>query len=116
MHTLLTAQRRMGKTSLVHYEERLRMVLGDGGYTEALSLLAEAVVNDGLLTHRAVELHRSTAGEENRTAAVLHVLRHDGYLEETEGGYAFVSGLLEDWWRARHGQSLTSVTRRRAGV
>ena len=28
-----------GQASLVHYEERLRMVLGDGGYTEALSLL-----------------------------------------------------------------------------
>ncbi len=104
-----------GQASLVHYEERLRMVLGDEGYTEALSLLSEAVVNGGLLTHRVVELYRGEAvemGEEDSVATVLYVLQHDGYLEESEDGYAFVSGLLEDWWRARHGQSFTSITQR----
>ncbi len=34
---------------------------------------------------------------------VLRVLEHDGYLERHGDGYRFVSGLLEDWWRARHG-------------
>ncbi len=102
-----------GQASLVHYEERLRMVLGDEGYTEALSLLSEAVVNGGLLTHRIIELYRGEAvetGEEDSVATALYVLQHDGYLEESEGGYAFVSGLLEDWWSARHGQSFTSIT------
>ncbi|MCY3782158.1 MAG: ATP-binding protein [Chloroflexi bacterium] len=104
-----------GQAGLVHYEERLRMVLGDGGYTEALSLLSEAVVNGGQLTHRVIELYRSEAAEtaeENNVVNVLYVLQHDGYLEECEGGYAFVSGLLEDWWRARHGQSFTSIVDR----
>ena len=104
-----------GQVGLVHYEERLRMVLGDEGYTEALSLLSEAVVNGGLLTHRVIELYRVEAvetGDEDSVATVLYVLQHDGYLEESEGGYAFVSGLLEDWWRARHGQSFTSITDR----
>ena len=104
-----------GQASLVHYEERLRMVLGDKGYTEALSLLSEAVVNGGLLTHRIIELYRGEAVEtceEDSVATALYVLQHDGYLEESEGGYAFVSGLLEDWWRARHGQSFTSITNR----
>ena len=105
-----------GQASLVHYEERLRMVLGDGGYTEALSLLSEAVVNGGQLTHKVIELYRGEAaaemGAEDNVINVLYVLQHDGYLEEYEGGYAFVSGLLEDWWRARHGQSFTSITLR----
>lgn len=102
-----------GQASLVHYEERLRMVLGDEGYIEALSLLSEAVLNGGLLTHRTIELYRGEAvemGEEDSVTTVLYVLQHDGYLEEGEGGYAFVSGLLEDWWSARHGQSFTSIT------
>ena len=104
-----------GQRDLVHYEERLRMVLGDEGYTDALSLLSEAVVNGGLLTHPVVGLYRSEADakEEGDTMAdVLYVLQHDGYLEECEGGYSFVSGLLEDWWRARHGQQFTSITQR----
>ena len=104
-----------GQAGLVHYEERLRMVLGDKGYTEALSLLSEAVVNAGLLTRRVIDLYRSeasSASEGDSVADVLYVLQHDGYLEECEGGYAFVSGLLEDWWRARHGQSFISITLR----
>ena len=104
-----------GQAGLVHYEERLRMVLGDGDYIEALSLLSEAVVNGGQLTRKVIELYRSAAAEtaeEDNVGNVLYVLQHDGYLEECEGGYAFVSGLLEDWWRARHGQSFTSITDR----
>ena len=104
-----------GQASLVHYEERLRMVLGDEGYTEALSLLSEAIVNGGRLTRDVIELYRSDAaakGEEDNVVNVLYVLQHDGYLAECNGGYAFVSGLLEDWWRARHGQSFTSIALR----
>ena len=104
-----------GQGDLVHYEERLRMVLGDDGYTGALSLLSEAVVNDGLLTHPVVDLYRGEAaatGEAASITDVLYVLRHDGYLEECESGYAFVSGLLEDWWRARHGLQFISITQR----
>ena len=104
-----------GQRDLVHYEERLRMVLGDEGYTDALSLLSEAVVNSGLLTHPVVGLYRSEADtkEEGDTMAdVIYVLQHDGYLEECDNGYVFVSGLLEDWWRARHGRQFTSITER----
>ena len=104
-----------GQRDLVHYEERLRMVLGDDGYTDALSLLSEAVVNDGLLTHPVVRLYRDEVvaeREEDGMVDVLYVLQHDGYLEECDGGYGFVSGLLEDWWRARHGRQFTSITQR----
>ena len=89
------------------------MVLGDHGYTSALSLLSEAAVSDGLLGRTVLERYReSEDGEESRTEDVLYVLEHDGYLEECTGGYRFVSGLLEDWWRTRHGQRFTSITRR----
>ena len=72
-------------------------------------------MNGGLLTYRVIELYRDEAvqtGDEDSVATVLYVLQHDGYLEESEDGYTFVSGLLEDWWRARHGQSFTSITNR----
>ena len=104
-----------GQIDLVHYEERLRMVLGDDGYTSALSLLTEAAVNGGLLTHAVVKLYRGgvgTPGKENNVEDVLYVLEHDGYLEECESGYTFVSRLLEDWWRARHEQRFTPIGQR----
>ena len=66
-----------GQAGLVHYDERLRMVLGDEGYTEALSLLSEAVANGGLLTRQVVELYRSEpagAGDGDSVANVLYVL------------------------------------------
>ena len=102
-----------GQVDLVHYEERLRMVLGDESYVDALSLLSEAVVNDGLLTDKVIELYLGEAADtagSKRVADVLYVLQHDGYLQECKGGYSFVSGLLEDWWRARYGQRFTSIT------
>ena len=40
---------------------------------------------------------------------VLHVLQHDGYLEPRDGGYRFVSRLVEDWWRGRYGQGFVPV-------
>ena len=106
-----------GQIDLVHYEERLRMVLGDEGYTKALSLLSEAAVGGGLLALPVVELYRredAASGEGSGVGDVLYVLEHDGYLEECEGGYRFVSGLLEDWWYARHGQRFISIERRQA--
>ena len=41
--------------------------------------------------------------------SVLHLLEHDGYLERRNGGYRFVSGLLEDWWSNRHGRHFVPV-------
>ena len=47
-----------------------------------------------------------------RVAAVLHVLEHDGYLTRHEDGYRFVSGLVEDWWRARHSHGFVPFNQR----
>ena len=41
-----------------------------------------------------------------------HTLQHDGYLASEGNGYRFVSGLLEDWWRARHGRHFVPIDER----
>ena len=106
-----------GQIDLEHYEGRLKMILGIESYKTALDLLTEAAVNEGLLTHQAVQNFRdslmsSPAEDEVSIDDVLYSLEHDGYLESQAGGYRFVSGLLEDWWRARHGQYFTPISKR----
>ena len=110
-HELLSVR---GQIGLVHYEDRLRMVFGPECYTTALALLTEAAVNDGLLTHETAkrygEVELPVLTDEGITIDnMLYTLEHDGYLEAQGEGYRFVSGLLEDWWRARHGQPFTSI-------
>ena len=105
-----------GSADLDHYESRLKLVLGPEGCRDALDLLTEAAVNSGVLKHGAIERYRDYF--RNRAAGtvpiedVLRVLEHDGYLEAQQDGYRFVSGLLEDWWRARHGRHFVSVEKR----
>ena len=98
-----------GQIDLDHYESRLRMALGASGYESALELLTEAAVNDGLLTARALRAYRDAdhaepPGRQVAVDDVLLALEHDGYLERHGDGYRFVSGLLQDWWNARHGR------------
>ena len=107
-----------GQADLDHYESRLKLVLGPEGCRDALDLLTEAAVNRGVLKHGAIERYRDYF--RNRAAGtvpiedVLRVLEHDGYLEAQQDGYHFVSGLLEDWWRARHGRHFVPVAQRAA--
>jgi len=106
-----------GQIDLEHYETRLRLTLGTDGYRTAIDLLTEAAVNDGLLTHGAVRLHLELMPPSQPDGAVtvediLYSLEHDGYLERQEDGYYFVSGLLQDWWHARHGHYFTPIAER----
>ena len=106
-----------GQVYLEHYQSRLRMVLGDDGYEDALELLTEAAVSDGRLTDdsiRRYETYRSVLSPETsvRITGVLHVLEHDGYLTRHDDGYRFVSGLVEDWWRARNGRGFVPFNER----
>ena len=106
-----------GQIDLEHYETRLRMTLGTDGYRTAIDLLTEAAVNDGLLTNGAVRLHLaavspSRSDEEVPVEYILYSLEHDGYLERCDEGYRFISGLLQDWWYARHGQYFTPMAER----
>ena len=108
-----------GQVYLEHYQSRLRMVLGDDGYQDALEMLTEAAVADGRLTDdsiRRYETYRSVLSTESATRIrdVLHVLEHDGYLARHDDGYRFVSGLVEDWWRARNARGFVPFSDRQA--
>lgn len=106
-----------GQINLQHYEDRLRTVMGNQGYTTAISILTEAAANGGLLTEHAArsyenELMASRHPDDLSINGILHLLEHDGYLERQDEGYRFVSGLLEEWWRARHGRFFTPIAER----
>ena len=107
-----------GQMDLEHYENRLKMVLGREGYRTALEILTQAAVNDGWLRNNALNLYREyfqgraqaeTEADPVPIEDVLYVLEHDGYLERQGDGYRFVSGLLEDWWRARHSRHFVPI-------
>ena len=96
-----------GQVDLSHYETRLNAVLGPSKYWLARELLTLVCRHDGILPAGSVnEWVRSLGGlhanPEDDVRDVLHLLEHDGYLAREGGGYRFVSGLLEDWWRKGH--------------
>ena len=102
-----------GQMDMEHYEGRLRMALGEEGCRAALDLLTEAAVTNGLLSEDAIMHHRERHAAEVHPVPfedILHILEHDGYLERQSGGYHFVSGLLEDWWRTRYGGPRASTS------
>lgn len=96
-----------GQVHLEHYEGRLRSVLGTDRCGLALEILTEAACGGRPLTVRALELFRNYAEyslelPRSTVSGVLTVLEHDGYLQALDGGYGFVSGLLEDCSRRCH--------------
>ncbi len=107
-----------GQIDLEHYESRLRMILGTESYKTALSLLTETAVGDALLRWKSIEKYRgghsSDSGDSVAIDDVLYTLEHDGYLAADSDGFRFVSGLLEDWWKARHGAYFIPIDRRRS--
>jgi len=105
-----------GHAELTHYEERLTMVLGPDLSSLAFELLTEAAVTGRLTSEAVIALHEGYSAEIEDIArtvnGVLEVLEHDGYLARHADGYAFVSKLLRDWWKARHGFAYTPVLER----
>jgi len=106
-----------GHAELTHYEERLEMVLGKELFTLAVDMLTEAAV-EGCLTKEAIAALREeyTLEEADIVEAqkeVIWVLEHDGYIRQSKEGYVFVSKLLKDWWKNRHGAFFTPVSERR---
>ena len=100
-----------GQVDMAHYEERLRMVLGDEAYPVALEMLTEAATTGGRLSHDAIARQRARQATDANPVQiddVLHLLEHDGYLATRDDGYCSISGLLEDWWRVRYGGSRAS--------
>ena len=106
-----------GQADLDHYESRLKMVLGTELYRLALDLLTEAAMDGGRLHSAAIERYAasfpgSAEADPDPVTNVLSVLEHDGYLARQVNDYRFVSGLLEDWWKARHGRYFVPIAQR----
>lgn len=101
-----------GQFDLGHYEDRLGLILDEEERLLAFELLTEAAVEGGLLTTAALKAY--ARGRADAVRHMLFVLEHDGYLESIGNGHRFVSGLLEDWWRARHGHTFVPVRKRRS--
>lgn len=107
-----------GHAELAHYEERLKLVLGDERMTLALDMLTEAAVT-GCLGSEAIKAFRGEyeierEPTEQAQKEILWLLEHDGYLTQTAGGYVFVSALLRDWWKNRYQMFFTPVLERRS--
>lgn len=107
-----------GHAELTHYEERLRMVLGDEIFAMALELLTETALVGQLTPAATAAISRGytfktmTCAEAQRET--LEVFEHDGYLTRGEDRYRFVSRLLRDWWKARHGFGYIPTAKRGA--
>lgn len=95
-----------GYNELVHYEERLKLVLGEELLPATLAILA-AAASKRVLTYVAIpqllkEYGLTDPAVEEARKKIIQVLEHDGYLEEKGAGYVFVSRLVRDWWKKRH--------------
>jgi hypothetical protein len=107
-----------GHAELTHYEERLEMVLGKDLFTLAIDMLTEAAVTR-CLTKEAIATFRKEYTLEDvdiveAQKEVIWVLEHDGYIRQSKEGYVFVSKLLRDWWKNRHGAFFTPILKRGA--
>ena len=94
-----------GQNDLAHYETRLKDAFDEDGYSVALTILAEAAIQDEFtpVARRNLEngLAAIMADAPERISEAMEVLEHDGYLVANNHGHRFHSRLLQDWWAAR---------------
>ena len=106
-----------GHAELMHYEERLKTVLGDEAFTFATEMLTETAISGALDRQKLIALQRfqdlPDRNVEEVQREILWVLEHDGYLKQTSNGYGFVSNLVRDWWRRRHELRYIPVAKRK---
>lgn len=104
-----------GQADMAHYDAKLKMVLDEEEYSFALQLLTTAAKSELLSWDLIEQLNkaRGSLRSSSRFAIsdVLNVLQNDGYLVRVKDGYQFESGLLEDWYRERHGQPIDQPNR-----
>ncbi len=105
-----------GHAELTHYEERLKQVVGDELLAMALEMVTVAAVSD-CLTVEGLKVLQKEYGSEMEDVVeaqkeILWVLEHDGYLQHNNDEYVFVSRLLKDWWKNRHGAFFTPLSER----
>ncbi|MFH1487767.1 MAG: ATP-binding protein [Pseudomonadota bacterium] len=107
-----------GHAELSHMEERLKIVFGLEIYALALEILTETAVKGYLDSEAAIAICRGTeeSGRDPKVTlrGILEILQHDGYLEQDEDRFIFISRLLRDWWKRRFSFGYTPVLERRA--
>ncbi len=104
------------QSDLMHYEERLKSVLGDEVVSLAFEMLTEAAVV-GKLDAKSISAFQTFYTFDDRDIKevqkeILWVLEHDGYLRQKNDYYIFVSSLLCDWWKARYRGFYTPILER----
>jgi len=96
-----------GHVELTHYEDRLKLVLGNEIYPLALEMLSETAVTNCLTRDSLAALQKSyefnDRSARDAQEEILRVLEHDGYIKAGKNGYVFESHLLQDWWKKRYG-------------
>ena len=105
-----------GNAELTHYEERLKLVVGQEQFPLVTEMITEAAVV-GHLSYEVIELLAKEYKLEgcdtiNIQKELLWILEHDGYLKQNENGYVFESRLLRDWWRKVYKNFYTPVQER----
>ena len=95
-----------GHAELTHYEERLKLVIGEKLLPIAIDMLTEAAIS-GVLSKEAIMAFQKEYSSlcdkiDVEQRDILRILEHDGYIEQTTKGYVFISKLLRDWWEKRY--------------
>lgn len=95
-----------GHRDLMHYEERLELVIEPARLPLAIDMLTQASLGE-LTWEDARRLARDHIAATHDTRAVtdiLEILQHDGYLRaRDDGSFQFESFYVRDWWKTRHG-------------
>ncbi len=99
-----------GHRDLMHYEERLGLVIEPARLPLAIDLLTQASL--GALSWDAARRlagdHITAAHDTRAVTDILEILQHDGYLRRREdGSFEFESFYVRDWWSTRHGATFT---------
>lgn len=105
-----------GHAELQHFEERLSWMVDETLHPFLLDLLTETALA-GRLSPRALAFYSKDYGLDNPNGRqaireILHILEHDGYLQQQANGYVFISNLLRDWWSRRFGFGFTLAAER----
>jgi len=90
------------KSTLNHMVERLEKSLSAEEYDLAKRILKVLAQNSGVTSKSEFKNIRDEADEES-FRYVFDILKHDGYIEESDGGYCFRDKPLRDWWRNVYG-------------
>ena len=99
-----------GHAELMHMEERLRLVLDDGLFQLAITLLTETAVVGRLTPSASNSITTSLSAVRSDLLETLGILEHDGYLRKDGDDLVYVSHLVRDWWRNRFGHGYTPAT------